>query len=98
MQQRIAPPGESSSRSPILAFVLLERYNAIKLIQNVHASLAALSKVIRGSQLLSKEVHELAQALMAQEVGATCATAECIMLAHSELIQLSVYGQTNEPT
>lgn len=68
VQQRVAPPGESSSRSPITAFVLLERYNAIKLILSVHSSLAALSKVIRGSQLLSKEVHELAQALMAQEV------------------------------
>lgn len=44
------------------------RYNAIKLVQSVHASLAALSKVIRGTQLLTNDVQNLAAALLMHEV------------------------------
>lgn len=36
--------------------------------QSIHQSLAALSKVIRGSQLLTPEVQKLASALLNQEV------------------------------
>ena len=64
------PTDKSGNQTPTTSFVLLERYNAIKLLQSVHASLAALSKVIRGTQLLTKEVQALAQALMSQEVSA----------------------------
>ena len=63
------PSDKSGSQLPTSSFVLLERYNAIKLLQSVHASLAALSKVIRGTQLLTKEVQDLAQALMSLEVS-----------------------------
>ena len=52
-----------------MTFVRLERYNAIKLVQSVHGSLAALSKVIRGTQLLTSDVQNLAAALLNQEVG-----------------------------
>lgn len=38
------------------------------LLQNIHQSLAALSKVIRGTQLLTPEVQKLASALLNQEV------------------------------
>ena len=66
---KVPPPSDKgSSGSPVTAFVLLERFNAIKLIQVVHSSLAALSKVIRGTQLLASDVQTLAAALMNQEV------------------------------
>ena len=52
----------------MVSFILLERYNAVKLVHTVHGALAALSKVIRGTQLLTKDVMDLAQALMSQEV------------------------------
>jgi len=66
---KVTPPSDKGSAgSPVTAFVLLERFNAIKLIQVVHASLASLSKVIRGTQLLTSDVQALAAALMNQEV------------------------------
>lgn len=40
----------------------------LKIPQSIHQSLAALSKVIRGSQLLTPEVQKLASALLNQEV------------------------------
>lgn len=72
IQTKIAPPSDKSgNQSPIVAFVQLERYNAIKLVQSIHSSLAALSKVIRGTQLLTSEVQNLAAALLNQEVSCT---------------------------
>ena len=66
---KVAPPSDKSgNQSPITSFILLERYNAIKLVQSVHASLAALSKVIRGTQLLTSDVSKMAEALLNQEV------------------------------
>jgi dynein heavy chain 2 len=64
-----APVEEGSGSSPVLSFIQLERFNAVKLVQNVHYSLAALSKVIRGTQLLTTDVQHLASALLNQEVG-----------------------------
>ena len=70
IQQKVAPPAEKSgNESPIISFILLERYIAIRLVQTVHQSLAALSKIIRGTQLLSKDVQNLAAALLNQEVS-----------------------------
>ena len=69
IQTKIAPPSDKSgNQSPIVAFILLERYNAIKLVQSIHSSLAALSKVIRGTQLVASDVQNLAAALLNQEV------------------------------
>ncbi|KAK3801155.1 hypothetical protein RRG08_006872 [Elysia crispata] len=69
IQSKVSPPSEKAGKgsSPILTFINLERYNAIKLVQSVHASLAALSKVIRGTQLLTTDVQNLAAALLNQE-------------------------------
>ena len=64
-----APSDKTGSMLPITSFVLLERYNAVKLVQSVHGSLASLSKVIRGTQLLTKDVQALSEALLSQEVG-----------------------------
>ena len=36
---------------PILQFIQLERYNAIQIVQKVHYSLSALSKVMRGKTI-----------------------------------------------
>lgn len=69
IQMKVAPPVEKSgNESPIVSFIQLERYNAIRLVQIVHQSLASLSKVIRGTQLLNKDVQNLAAALLNQEV------------------------------
>ena len=71
---RISAPAEIGEESPVTSFVLLERYNAIRLVQIVHASLSSLSKVIRGTALLDAEVQALAGALLKQEVrrSTTC--------------------------
>jgi len=47
---------------------MLERYNAIQAVQFVHTSLAALSKVLRGTQLLTSDVQTVGSALMNLEV------------------------------
>ena len=49
------------------AFVDLEHYNGLSLIQKVHRSLVSLSKVIRGSILVDESVSKLADKLMGQE-------------------------------
>ena len=73
IQSRVSPPSDKTGKQdPTVSFIQLERYNAIKLVQSVHAALASLSKVIRGTQLLTKEVMDLAQALMSQEVLIGC--------------------------
>ncbi|KAA8593993.1 hypothetical protein FQN60_004827, partial [Etheostoma spectabile] len=67
IHQKVVPPTEGQG-SPILSFIALEQFNAIRLVQSIHQSLAALSKVIRGTQLLTPEVQKLATALLNQEV------------------------------
>ncbi|KAM9317805.1 cytoplasmic dynein 2 heavy chain 1 [Pholidichthys leucotaenia] len=70
IHQKVDPPAEGQ-KSPILSFVALEQFNAIHLVQSIHQSLAALSKVIRGTQLLTPEVQKLAVALLNQECPLT---------------------------
>ncbi|XP_076002176.1 cytoplasmic dynein 2 heavy chain 1 isoform X2 [Genypterus blacodes] len=70
IHQKVAPPTEGHG-SPVLSFIVLEQFNAIRLVQGIHQSLAALSKVIRGTQLLTPEVHKLATALLNQECPLT---------------------------
>ena len=66
---KLSQPAESSANSPVKSFVLLEQFSAIKHAQTVHASLAALSKVIRGTALITSDVQGLAGALLKQEVS-----------------------------
>ena len=61
----IAPNDENTD--PIKAFVQLEFFNAVHLIQTIHKSMASLVKVIRGTQLLDEKVNSLAKSLMRQE-------------------------------
>ena len=68
---KITAPAETGDESPVTSFVQLERYNAIRLVQIVHASLSSLSKVIRGTALLDAEVQALAGSLLKQEVSDT---------------------------
>ncbi|OWK62944.1 Cytoplasmic dynein 2 heavy chain 1 [Lonchura striata] len=70
IHQKVSPPAEQQG-SPILSFVTLEQFNAIRLVQSVHQSLASLSKVIRGTSLLSSEVQRLASALLNQKCPVT---------------------------
>ncbi|KAK3100036.1 hypothetical protein FSP39_013759 [Pinctada imbricata] len=68
IQAKVKPPGDKTGQEPpIISFIKLEQYNAIRLVQSIHQSLAQLSKVIRGTQLLTKEVQNLAAALLNQE-------------------------------
>jgi dynein heavy chain 2 len=53
---------------PVTVFVVQEHSSALKLVQDVHFSLTALDKVIRGTALLTSEVHHLASALLQQQV------------------------------
>ena len=55
--------------SPVLAFTSLERFNAVRLVQTIHSSLAELNKVLRGSSLLTTTVQRLAAALLRHEVS-----------------------------
>ena len=61
-------PSSDKGESPVTSFVQLERYNAIRLVQHVHGTLAALSKVIKGTALLTADTQNLATSLMKQEV------------------------------
>ncbi|XP_023776222.1 cytoplasmic dynein 2 heavy chain 1-like [Cyanistes caeruleus] len=70
IHQKVSPPAEQQG-SPILSFITLEQFNAIRLVQSVHQSLASLSKVIRGTSLLSSEVQRLASALLNQKCPVT---------------------------
>ncbi|MEE6519172.1 hypothetical protein FKM82_030716, partial [Ascaphus truei] len=66
IHQKVPPPTERHG-SPILSFIILEQFNGIRLVQSIHQSLAALSKVIRGTSLLTSEVQRLASALLEQK-------------------------------
>ena len=63
------PQGEKTN--PIKSFVELEFYNGISVLQNVHKSLAGVSKVIRGSSLLDEKVAKLASSLLQQQTPAS---------------------------
>ncbi|XP_063970614.1 cytoplasmic dynein 2 heavy chain 1 [Lytechinus pictus] len=68
IQTKVQPPSDrSGTQGPIDSFIQLERYNALQLVQFVHSTLAALSKVIRGTSLLTSEVQALASNLLKQE-------------------------------
>ncbi|XP_050986096.1 LOW QUALITY PROTEIN: cytoplasmic dynein 2 heavy chain 1 [Labeo rohita] len=66
IHQKVTLPSEGVG-SPVLSFVQLEQFNAVRLVQSIHQSLASLSKVIRGTSLLTADVHKLATALLNQE-------------------------------
>ncbi|XP_063840903.1 LOW QUALITY PROTEIN: cytoplasmic dynein 2 heavy chain 1-like [Scylla paramamosain] len=66
IQGKVAVPGPTVD-CPVKAFVQLEQYTAVLSVQKVHRSLAALSKVIRGTLLLTTEVQKLAESLLRQE-------------------------------
>ncbi|XP_077466766.1 cytoplasmic dynein 2 heavy chain 1 isoform X1 [Stigmatopora argus] len=70
IQQKVTPPTDKHG-SPVLSFIVLEQFNAIRLVQGIHQSLAALSKVIRGTEHLTPKVQKLATALLNQECPLT---------------------------
>ncbi|GFR12638.1 cytoplasmic dynein 2 heavy chain 1 [Trichonephila clavata] len=58
---------QMADEPPIISFIRLEYYSGVRLIQSVHASLASISKVIRGAILLTDEIHTLATSLLKHE-------------------------------
>jgi dynein heavy chain 2 len=57
---------------PVVSFVSLEYHDAVVLVQQVHKSLATLSKVIRGTMLPSSDVVQLAESIINQQVCYYC--------------------------
>ncbi|XP_042221258.1 cytoplasmic dynein 2 heavy chain 1-like isoform X2 [Homarus americanus] len=66
IQAKVALPG-ASSEPPVRAFLHLEHYSVISIVQTIHRALAQLSKVIRGTLLLTADVQKLADSLLRQE-------------------------------
>ncbi|KAJ3307863.1 Cytoplasmic dynein 2 heavy chain 1, partial [Blyttiomyces sp. JEL0837] len=60
----------SSETDPILSFFSLELTHGITLIRKIHADLSYISKVLRGTALMSTEVISTAQSLMKGETPA----------------------------
>ena len=79
-------PSSDKGESPVTSFVQLERYNAIRLVQHVHGSLAALSKVIKGTTLLTAETQSLATSLMKQEVSNALSQWSFIIITFDQLV------------
>jgi dynein heavy chain 2 len=65
LKARAALP--SSDTSPVVGFVELEQYNAMMLVQSVHKDLEDLTKVIKGTALLTPDIQTLATGLLARE-------------------------------
>lgn len=68
MQLQAPQIDSESEESPIVSFIQLEYFMGVRLVQSIHASLASISKVIRGAILLSEEIHVLANSLLKHEV------------------------------
>ena len=66
LQMKLHPP-TAGEKDPMKAFIELEFYNGVTLLQSIHKALSGLSKVIRGSALLDEKVSKLADSLLRQE-------------------------------
>ena len=62
---------KESQNSPIKDFIELEYFNAVSLIQHVHKTLAAVSKIIRGTALLNEKTVKVASNLLKQQTPET---------------------------
>jgi dynein heavy chain 2, cytosolic len=65
LQLKIQQPN-GQDNNPMKSFIELEYFNGVSLIQNIHKSLAGISKVIRGTNLLTGKVVSLASSLLQQ--------------------------------
>lgn len=59
---------ERLAKNPLEIFVMFEFRRAVELVQVVHQSLAAVSRVIRGTTILNSEALDVGRALVRQEV------------------------------
>lgn len=57
----------SDNESPITAFVTLEYQNSLSLIHSIHNALSSVSRVLRGTQLLTSDIAKLAADLLSNE-------------------------------
>ena len=95
IMKHVSPPSDKIN-SPVVAFIALERYNAIRLVQTVHSSLAALNKVLKGTSLLTPSVQKLAGALLKHEVHMSTKVSllqaeRALCCMHIQLVQRSLY-------
>nr|XP_032832089.1 cytoplasmic dynein 2 heavy chain 1 [Petromyzon marinus]XP_032832097.1 cytoplasmic dynein 2 heavy chain 1 [Petromyzon marinus]XP_032832104.1 cytoplasmic dynein 2 heavy chain 1 [Petromyzon marinus] len=58
---------EAQARGPVAVFVAQESVGALRLVRRLHASLAALSKLLRGATPLSATTSDVASALLRQQ-------------------------------
>ena len=61
-------PVHGTTESPVGAFLVQERLNAVKLMHVVKADLASLRRVLDGTSLLTAEVQKTAVAMLNHEV------------------------------
>ena len=66
LQAKIQQPTGHES-NPMKAFIELEYFNGVALLQHVHKSLAGISKVIRGTHFLTEKIASTAASLLQQE-------------------------------
>jgi dynein heavy chain 2 len=57
-------PLPTADTTPVVGFVELEQYNAVQLIQQVHKDLEDLTKIIKGTALLTPGIRAIALALL----------------------------------
>ena len=67
---------DNLAKTPLETFVMFEFRRAVELIQVVHQSLAAVSRVIRGTTVLNSEALDVGRALVRQEVCMACDSRE----------------------
>ncbi|GAB6032228.1 Cytoplasmic dynein 2 heavy chain 1 [Chamberlinius hualienensis] len=62
----VDPP--DGSGEPLTSVIQLEYFNAVKLVQYIHSTLASVSKVLRGIIVMVGDVAKLVQSLLHQEI------------------------------
>ncbi|KAJ3052007.1 hypothetical protein HK097_006986 [Rhizophlyctis rosea] len=64
LQRKIA---QSTDKEPVTTFLTLELVNALELMRRIHSELSTISKVIRGTTLVTNEIVKVAAKLMRGE-------------------------------
>ncbi|KAJ3042257.1 Cytoplasmic dynein 2 heavy chain 1 [Rhizophlyctis rosea] len=62
---------QSTDKEPVTTFLTLELTNALELIRRIHSDLSNVSKVIRGTMLVTNDILDIATSLMKGETPET---------------------------
>ncbi len=58
---------KNANESPVLSFLHREMTNALALIAEIHHNLGSISKLLRGTQVLTQEMNAIVQSLLRGE-------------------------------